>query len=122
MLDKPEELMMYEYDAGVDKSRPGAVVFAQNAGQVAQIMKLASQHKILSADGLIRARQQHQPPQGVFNQAEHDLQEHYHGLIVPRRSARANHSSVRQVRRLPEFLRTTAVRMVFAGDVAPTNG
>jgi len=46
VLDKPEELMMYEYDAGVDKSRPGAVVFAQNTSQVAQIMKLASQHKI----------------------------------------------------------------------------
>jgi glycolate oxidase len=30
----------------VDKSRPGAVVFAQNTGQVAQIMKLATQHKI----------------------------------------------------------------------------
>ena len=32
VLDTPEELMMYEYDAGVDKSRPGAVVFAQNTG------------------------------------------------------------------------------------------
>ncbi len=46
VLDRPEELMMYEYDAGVDKSRPGAVVFAQNTRQVSEIMRLAWQKKI----------------------------------------------------------------------------
>ncbi|HET6934854.1 MAG TPA: FAD-binding oxidoreductase, partial [Candidatus Angelobacter sp.] len=46
VLDRPEELMLYEYDAGVDKSRPGAVVFPQNAKQVSEVMRLASQHKI----------------------------------------------------------------------------
>ncbi len=46
VLDRPEELMLYEYDAGVDKSRPGAVVFPQNARQVSEVMRLASQHKI----------------------------------------------------------------------------
>jgi glycolate oxidase len=46
VLDRPEELMMYEYDAGVDKSRPGAVVFAQNTRQVSEIMRLAWAKKI----------------------------------------------------------------------------
>src|SRR5689334_5794211 len=46
VLDRPEELMLYEYDAGVDKHRPGAVVFAQTAQQVSQIMRLASEKKI----------------------------------------------------------------------------
>src|SRR6267154_2331079 len=46
VLDRPEELMLYEYDAGVDKHRPGAVVFAQTAQQVSQIMRLASDKKI----------------------------------------------------------------------------
>src|SRR5690349_274659 len=46
VLDRPEELMLYEYDAGVDKHRPGAVVFPQTTQQVSQIMKLASDKKI----------------------------------------------------------------------------
>lgn len=46
VLDRPEELMLYEYDAGVDKSRPGAVVFARNTKQVSEIMRLASRNTI----------------------------------------------------------------------------
>src|SRR6476660_10350005 len=46
VLDRPEELMLYEYDAGVDKHSPGAVVFAQTTQQVSQVMKLASDKKI----------------------------------------------------------------------------
>src|SRR6267154_6818268 len=46
VLDRPEELMLYEYDAGVDKHRPGAVVFAQTTQQVSQIMRLATDKKI----------------------------------------------------------------------------
>jgi glycolate oxidase len=41
VLDSPEDLMLYEYDAGVRKSTPGAVVFPQNAQQVSQIMHVA---------------------------------------------------------------------------------
>jgi glycolate oxidase len=41
VLDRPEDLMLYEYDAGVRKCTPAAVVFPQNTDQVAQIMKLA---------------------------------------------------------------------------------
>src|ERR1700685_4028167 len=42
VLHRPEDLMLYEYDAGVRKSTPGAVVFPQNAQQVSQIMCVAS--------------------------------------------------------------------------------
>ena len=34
--------MLYEYDAGIRKSTPGAVVFPQTTEQVSQIMRLAS--------------------------------------------------------------------------------
>jgi len=46
VLDRPEELMLYEYDGGLDRSRPGAVVFPENTQQVSKIMRLASQNKI----------------------------------------------------------------------------
>src|SRR5208283_1307592 len=42
VLDRPEDLMLYEYDAGVRKCTPVAVVFPQTTEQVAQILKLAS--------------------------------------------------------------------------------
>ncbi len=42
VLDRPEDLMMYEYDAGVRKRTPAAVVFPQSTEQVSQIMQLAS--------------------------------------------------------------------------------
>ncbi len=42
VLDRSEDLMLYEYDAGVRKCTPVAVVFPQNTEQVAQIMRLAS--------------------------------------------------------------------------------
>jgi glycolate oxidase len=42
VLDRPEDLMMYEYDAGVRKRTPAAVVFPQTTEHVAQIMRLAS--------------------------------------------------------------------------------
>jgi glycolate oxidase len=42
VLDRSEDLMLYEYDAGVRKSTPVAVVFPNNTEQVAKIMKLAS--------------------------------------------------------------------------------
>src|SRR3974390_2362855 len=42
VLDRPEDLMLYEYDAGVRKCTPVAVVFPQNTEHVAQIMRLAN--------------------------------------------------------------------------------
>src|SRR5215472_6419796 len=41
VLDRPEDLMLYEYDAGVRKCTPAAVVFPQRTEHVAQIMRLA---------------------------------------------------------------------------------
>ena len=46
VLDRPEDLMLYEYDAGVRKSTPGAVVFPQTAQQVSAIMRVASAAKV----------------------------------------------------------------------------
>jgi len=38
--------MLYEYDAGVEKSRPGAVVFPQNTDQVSRVLRLAHEKKV----------------------------------------------------------------------------
>jgi len=46
VLDRPEDLMLYEYDAGVRKSTPGAVVFPQTAQQISAIMRVASAARI----------------------------------------------------------------------------
>src|SRR5579864_52182 len=45
VLDRPEELMLYEYDGGQDKSRPAAVAFPQNTHHVSEIMRLAHSTK-----------------------------------------------------------------------------
>ena len=42
VLDRREDLMLYEYDAGVRKRIPAAVVFPQTTEHVSQIMKLAT--------------------------------------------------------------------------------
>jgi len=42
VLDRPEDLMLYEYDAGVRKRTPAAVVFPQSTEHASQILKLAS--------------------------------------------------------------------------------
>ena len=46
VLDRPEDLMLYEYDAGIRKSTPGAVVFPQTAQQVSEIMRVAAAARI----------------------------------------------------------------------------
>jgi glycolate oxidase len=45
-LNQPQDLSLYEYDGGVDKSRPELVVFPQSADDVAAIVRLAIQHGI----------------------------------------------------------------------------
>lgn len=44
LLERTEELALYEYDGSVDKSRPEIVVFPKTAAHVAAIVKLAAEH------------------------------------------------------------------------------
>ncbi len=46
LLDRPEDLKLYEYDGGVDKSRPEMVVFPRSAGDVVEILAVARDHDI----------------------------------------------------------------------------
>ncbi len=46
VLDQPEDLMLYEYDAGLSVGRPGAVVFPETTQQVSAIAKLANRENI----------------------------------------------------------------------------
>jgi glycolate oxidase len=46
VLDRLEDRRLYEYDGGVDKSIPGAVVFGLNAGQISRVMCFAKANKI----------------------------------------------------------------------------
>jgi glycolate oxidase len=41
VLDTAQDLSLYEYDGGVDKARPGIVVFPRNADDVSHIVRLA---------------------------------------------------------------------------------
>jgi glycolate oxidase len=46
VLDRLEDRRLYEYDGGVDKSIPAAVVFGLNAEQISRVMRLARANKI----------------------------------------------------------------------------
>jgi glycolate dehydrogenase FAD-linked subunit len=46
VLDRPEDLALYEYDGGVDKHRPDLVVFPRSAQDVAAIVRLAAEFHI----------------------------------------------------------------------------
>ena len=45
-LYKPEDLTLYEYDGGVDKSRPDMVVFPQSTADVVAIVKIAAEYNL----------------------------------------------------------------------------
>ena len=47
ILERQEDLTLYEYDGGVDKHRPELVVFPREADQVRQIVDLARQHNLI---------------------------------------------------------------------------
>jgi glycolate oxidase len=42
VLHRPEDLLLYEYDASVEKGRPDAVVFPTTTEQVSRVVKLAA--------------------------------------------------------------------------------
>jgi len=44
VFDRPEDLRLYEYDGGVDKARPDAVVLPRGTEQVSAIARLAFRH------------------------------------------------------------------------------
>ncbi len=46
VLDRREDLMLYEYDAGVQRATPGLVVFPRTTEHVSEIVKLAHQARI----------------------------------------------------------------------------
>ncbi len=46
VLDKPEDLVLYEYDGGVDKHRPEMVVFPLATADVAEIVKITGRHAL----------------------------------------------------------------------------
>lgn len=46
LLDSPEDLVLYEYDGGVDKHRPEMVVFPRTTADVSAIVKLTAKHGI----------------------------------------------------------------------------
>jgi len=45
-LHRPEDLTLYEYDAGVDKARPDLVVFPQSSEDVAALLKIAAESQL----------------------------------------------------------------------------
>ena len=47
VLDRPEDLRLYEYDGGVDKARPDVVVLPATGEQVGAIVKLAARNGLL---------------------------------------------------------------------------
>ena len=46
VLERLEDRRLYEYDGGIDKSVPAAVVFGLNAEQISRVMRFSRAHKI----------------------------------------------------------------------------
>jgi glycolate oxidase len=46
VLDKEEDLSLYEFDGSVEKGRPGVVAFPRTTEQVSQIVKLAARYEV----------------------------------------------------------------------------
>jgi glycolate dehydrogenase FAD-linked subunit len=46
VLDKTEDLMLYEFDGSVEKARPDLVVFPQSTEGVSQVVRLAAKYEV----------------------------------------------------------------------------
>ncbi|MEE8346377.1 MAG: FAD-binding oxidoreductase, partial [Dehalococcoidia bacterium] len=44
VLHEPEDLLVYEYDATIERGLPEAVVLPYNANQVSQVVRIARRH------------------------------------------------------------------------------
>lgn len=47
VLERSEDLTLYEYDGGVDKHRPNMVVFPRTLEQLQQVVEIARQHNLV---------------------------------------------------------------------------
>ncbi len=45
-LDQPEDLLLYEYDGGVDKARPDLVVFPRSTDDVVRVVRIANENNL----------------------------------------------------------------------------
>lgn len=45
-LDKPDDLVLYEYDGSIDKAKPDMVVFPETTEQVSAIVKATAEHNV----------------------------------------------------------------------------
>ncbi|MGB2664176.1 MAG: FAD-linked oxidase C-terminal domain-containing protein [Candidatus Acidiferrum sp.] len=46
VLDRPEDLLLYEFDGSVEKARPDLIVFPHTTEEVSGIVKLAARHEV----------------------------------------------------------------------------
>jgi hypothetical protein len=46
LLDRDDDLRLYEFDGGVDKARPDVVVFPRSTEEVSAIARIAHRHKV----------------------------------------------------------------------------
>ena len=46
LLQRPQDLMLYEYDGSIEKGRPECVVFPKTTEDVVRIVKVAAEHKL----------------------------------------------------------------------------
>jgi len=46
VLSSPAELLLYAYDAAIDRAVPSAVVLPETTGQVSAVVKICAQYKI----------------------------------------------------------------------------
>ena len=54
-LDRPEDLLLYEYDGSVDKARPEMVVFPRTTEDVVAIVKIAARAQDSRSSAAARA-------------------------------------------------------------------
>ena len=67
ILDRPEDLALYEYDGSVDKSRPAMVVFPRTTGDVVKIVRITSKYNMIATANFHDLRLVKMPDGEIFN-------------------------------------------------------